>query len=145
MTPRRVREVCARSARNRDRPMSPIEDAFDFLFEFDDGNIELEIPIPPNYVENIRLLSTDLLAKNVDVSGLSMPEVNALLSEMASVNTRWNHGLQECLDQAYRHAEQGLLDDAAVVLNSFMKDCPSRFYAEIASDVKEEILGRESG
>ncbi len=124
--------------------MSPLEDAFDFLFEFDDGNIELEIPITPKYVEKIRLLSTDLLAKGVDVSGLSMPEVNALLSEMASVNTRWNHSLQQCLDRAYRLAEENLLDDAAQLLNSFAKDCPSGFYGKIALDVKDEIIGRKS-
>lgn len=123
--------------------MSPIEDAFEFLFEFDDGNVELGTPIAPQHAENIKLLAADLLAKSVDVSSLSMPEVNALLSEMARVNTRWNHSLQQCLDRAYRYAEQGLLDDAGELLDSFVSDCPSRFYTEIATDVKEEILGRE--
>ena len=125
--------------------MSSLKEAFEFLFEFKAGNVELGLPVAPQHAENIKLLTADLLVKSVEVSGLSAPEIRGLMSEIASVDSRWNHSLQQCLDQAYRHAEQGFLDDAAVVLNSFMKDCPSRFYAEIASDVKEEILGRESG
>ena len=124
--------------------MPSIEDAFEFLSEFDDGNIGFELPITPQHVENIRLLSTDLLAKSVDITGLSASEINILLREMVSVNTRWNRGLQESLDKAYRLAERNLLDEAAVLLNSFAKDCPSCFYGEIALDVKDEILGRKS-
>lgn len=124
--------------------MSSLNEAFEFLFEFKTGTVEIGMPIAPQHAENIKLLVADLLAKNVDVSSLSAPEISVLLSEVASVDSRWNHSLQQSLDRAYRYAEQGLLDDAAVLLDSFVKDCPSRFYEEIASDVKEEILGRES-
>lgn len=123
--------------------MSSLNEAFEFLFEFKAGNVEIGMPVASKHAENIKLLAMDLLVKEVDVSGLSASELNGLLGEMASLDSRWNHSLQQCLDRAYRLAGQGSLDDATTLLDSFVKDCPSRFYTEIAADVKEEILGGE--
>lgn len=124
--------------------MSSLNEAFEFLFEFKAGNVAIGIPVASQHAENIKLLAMDLLVKTIDVSGLSSSELNELLGEMASLDSRWNHSLQQCLDRAYRLAGQGSLADAANLLDSFASDCPSRFYTEIATDVKEEILGGES-
>ncbi|MDR2874482.1 MAG: hypothetical protein LBV44_00935 [Methylobacillus sp.] len=123
--------------------MPSLKEAFEFFFEFKAGNIEIEKPVTVQHAMYIKWLAMDLLAKEVEASELPESALNELLTKMTDLDSQWNHSLQRCLNHAYRLIEQGLLDDASKLLASFVKSCPSRFYAEIAAGVKEEIFEKK--
>lgn len=116
--------------------------AYGVLSELEAGRIMLTLPMTGDYAEAISLLATDLLLKNIAVTRLSKADLDLLLDEIFAANSVWNRRLQTDLNQAYTLADKHQVNDAVMVLSLFTADCPSQFYSEIASGVRDQILER---
>lgn len=114
--------------------MTNYEQAYSFIYEYKNKHGNNYSQLNESQWNSIKLLSLDLL--NLHLSQ-NIDEINlpALLVQICEVDTKWNHLLQQSLNDFYTKLEQGSKQEAINILKSFLKMCPSTWYrghAEVA-------------
>ncbi|MDQ0612299.1 hypothetical protein QFZ83_006470 [Variovorax sp. W1I1] len=110
---------------------SDLRDAFELISAFKENTFQAETAITEHEGKLLKLLRADLLPRE---SGLD-DDLYKLVLRVAEEDTRWNHQTMKVINEIYSLRDAGNSNEADLLQQSFMRDCPSRWYREVVGDV----------
>lgn len=105
--------------------------AFELISEFKEGGIQTGADISERQLALLKLLRADLLPNEPSLDD----DLHDLVLQVAKEDTRWNHKTMEIINLIYSMRSAGQDDEASALQQSFLRECPSRWYRGIVDAV----------
>jgi hypothetical protein len=113
---------------NQDQSESDeLESAFALISDFKAGKCASGSEISVSDADLLKRLRADLLPNDAGLDA----DLARLIGRVAEEDTRWNRRAMETIDAIYRLRSQDKDDEASMLSQQFLDECPSMWYRQI--------------